>query len=233
MFTRLALLGTAGLALVASAPASAVSITPGSTGLSFDTFNTATQGTQQAFTSVPGTALTFSGIMRSAVYRNTLGTLDFYYQVARTGAGTIGSNSIDAFTAADFLGFTVEGFVNSADPDGAGAFMAANNPPAPGFPAGSTTTVGRSATGQQLQTMFGSNGLLGTENSATYIFRTNATAFSTGTFGVIDGSTYSGLAFAPVAAVPEPATWMMMILGFGAVGGTLRYRRRKTAVGFA
>ena len=33
--------------------------------------------------------------------------------------------------------------------------------------------------------------------------------------------------------VPEPATWAMMIGGFGAVGGTMRYRRRKTSVSFA
>ena len=31
---------------------------------------------------------------------------------------------------------------------------------------------------------------------------------------------------AVVAAVPEPSTWLMMILGFGLVGGTLRSRRR-------
>ena len=30
------------------------------------------------------------------------------------------------------------------------------------------------------------------------------------------------------AAVPEPATWGMMIVGFGAIGGTMRYRRRNT-----
>ncbi len=34
-------------------------------------------------------------------------------------------------------------------------------------------------------------------------------------------------------AVPEPATWAMMIGGFGAIGGTMRYRRRKTSVSFA
>jgi PEP-CTERM motif len=33
-------------------------------------------------------------------------------------------------------------------------------------------------------------------------------------------------------AVPEPATWAMMIGGFGMVGGAMRYRRRKTAVSF-
>lgn len=34
-----------------------------------------------------------------------------------------------------------------------------------------------------------------------------------------------------VAAVPEPASWMMMILGFGVVGFRLRVRRRVIAVG--
>ena len=34
-------------------------------------------------------------------------------------------------------------------------------------------------------------------------------------------------------AVPEPATWAMMIGGFGAIGGAMRYRRRKVSVSFA
>ena len=37
----------------------------------------------------------------------------------------------------------------------------------------------------------------------------------------IDGNRY-------VAAVPEPASWTLMIAGFGAIGGMLRTRRRKT-----
>lgn len=46
-------------------------------------------------------------------------------------------------------------------------------------------------------------------------------------------SAYSGtINFVP-GAVPEPATWALMILGFGAVAGALRYRRRETAVRFA
>ncbi|MBN8846600.1 MULTISPECIES: FxDxF family PEP-CTERM protein [unclassified Sphingomonas] len=44
-------------------------------------------------------------------------------------------------------------------------------------------------------------------------------------------SSYSGtINYNPV---PEPATWALMILGFGAVAGALRYRRRETAVRFA
>ena len=35
------------------------------------------------------------------------------------------------------------------------------------------------------------------------------------------------------AAVPEPATWAMMLVGFGMMGATLRYRRKSTKVSFA
>lgn len=212
------------VAAFAAMPAQAVTIAPGTSDLLFDAFNPATQGTVLATTSVPGTALTFSGLMRSAVYRNTFGTIDFYYQVARTGPGTVANQMIDAFTAASFASFNVDGFVSAADPDGVGFFTAAMNPPS------STTTTGRSTTGGTLQTNFGTNGLQGSEVSATYIFRTNATAFTVGTFGVINGSTFSGLAFAPtVAAVPEPSTWAMMFAGFAIVGSALR-RRKSTAV---
>lgn len=38
---------------------------------------------------------------------------------------------------------------------------------------------------------------------------------------------------APVPAVPEPATWLMMILGFGAAGSTLRTQRRRTRAALA
>lgn len=37
----------------------------------------------------------------------------------------------------------------------------------------------------------------------------------------------------PGGVVPEPATWAMMIGGFGLVGGALRRRRGKIAVNFA
>jgi hypothetical protein len=65
---------------------------------------------------------------------------------------------------------------------------------------------------------------------------TAAPVFSPGTFsftdlrGVPTGSTLTISAVA--AAVPEPATWAMMIFGFGAVGSMMRYRRRSTIVTF-
>jgi len=35
------------------------------------------------------------------------------------------------------------------------------------------------------------------------------------------------------AAVPEPATWAMMLVGFGMIGATARYRRRATKIAYA
>ena len=46
-------------------------------------------------------------------------------------------------------------------------------------------------------------------------------------FGVLESLTVS---IQSVSAVPEPATWGMMIFGFGIAGVTLRARRRETAL---
>jgi hypothetical protein len=43
------------------------------------------------------------------------------------------------------------------------------------------------------------------------------------------GEDIRGVAFAPVAAVPEPSTWGMMILGFAGIAA-MTYRRRKNAM---
>jgi hypothetical protein len=49
---------------------------------------------------------------------------------------------------------------------------------------------------------------------------------------IIEGSN-EPLGYLGMGAVPEPATWAMMLLGFGMVAGAARYRRRNTAVAFA
>lgn len=55
-------------------------------------------------------------------------------------------------------------------------------------------------------------------------------------FGLDNAGNYSndstGVRFS-VTAVPEPATWVMMILGFGGVGAMTRYRRRTTRLAHA
>ncbi len=62
----------------------------------------------------------------------------------------------------------------------------------------------------------------------------NAESFRFGQNGAFTGEARSGVqAIASVAAangaVPEPATWAMMIVGFGAIGGTLRRRQNVAA----
>ncbi len=102
----------------------------------------------------------------------------------------------------------------------------------------------------------GTGNLLGTINLAAQNTQ-NCTGDPTGSFcnwtnaGVAFGGTAKSINFGGTAnqtgydnitfgsdratggAVPEPATWAMMIGGFGMVGGAMRYRRRKTSISFA
>lgn len=56
----------------------------------------------------------------------------------------------------------------------------------------------------------------------------NNIRFNTGDFDLTPtaGGSSSRLTITTAAAVPEPATWAMMILGFGVAGAALRSRRR-------
>lgn len=65
------------------------------------------------------------------------------------------------------------------------------------------------------------------------------TAPTTGTYALnasvrnnLDGSNASYLLLDAAGAVPEPGTWLLMLLGFGAVGFSMR-RRKNTRVSFA
>jgi hypothetical protein len=50
-----------------------------------------------------------------------------------------------------------------------------------------------------------------------------------GTPGTQNGAFGGNVAFVS-SAVPEPATWAMMLVGFGAIGASMRRRRRVTAI---
>lgn len=47
-------------------------------------------------------------------------------------------------------------------------------------------------------------------------------------YGFFGGSTFAR--FTPTSAIPEPGAWMMMLAGFGALGASLRSRRRHAAL---
>ena len=233
---RLGLIAVAtGMGIAAAAPANAAILVNGQSGGAFTTIDAATRGTQlDALQTGTLGATTYTGFLRSAVYRNTLGTLDFYYQVA---ISTIAAgDEVFNLTASNFTGFTVDALVDGTDFDGAGFFTAANNPNLQG-PPGSTTTASRSGSGRVIRADFGLNGLEAAgQTSATYIFRTNATNFNLGgTFTTQDGSVAQRPNFSPAAAVPEPAMWAMMLVGFGGIGFAMRRRKSKvtTNVAFA
>ncbi|HEY6520446.1 MAG TPA: PEPxxWA-CTERM sorting domain-containing protein [Roseiarcus sp.] len=72
-------------------------------------------------------------------------------------------------------------------------------------------------------------GLLAGQTSDLLTIDTNASRFTTGTLAVIDSQTSDLTAFEP-SAVPEPATWAMMLLGFAGLGvAGYRGSRKSTA----
>ncbi|KQU61848.1 hypothetical protein ASG67_01350 [Sphingomonas sp. Leaf339] len=77
-----------------------------------------------------------------------------------------------------------------------------------------TTLDGQDLLGDGTSSLFLSNGTTG-----------NGTA---STFGYVTQFTTQA-----VAAVPEPTTWAMMLVGFGMIGAASRYRRRQPRVAYA
>ena len=68
---------------------------------------------------------------------------------------------------------------------------------------------------------------VGSDNYYGFVFTTN---------NILKGygfETAANTAITATTAVPEPATWAMMLLGFGMVAGAARYRRRSTAITYA
>ncbi|GGI90180.1 hypothetical protein GCM10007973_28150 [Polymorphobacter multimanifer] len=53
------------------------------------------------------------------------------------------------------------------------------------------------------------------------------------TFGAFGSSNFVSASATAVGEVPEPASWAMMIIGSGLIGGAMRYRRRTAAVALA
>ena len=138
--------------------------------------------------------------------------------------GTFGDNGIDAGVFSDTFGFVL--------PTGISSFTASS----------ALTRVGGSTMNDinfTSITLNGANFNIGSTGNVEFRFLTGASVTNglqqlvvSGTSGG-NGSYAGTVAFTPaMGAVPEPASWALMILGFGSAGAMLR-RRRSIAIAAA
>jgi len=67
-----------------------------------------------------------------------------------------------------------------------------------------------------------------TASSSDFVAGTNTLQLEiTDTDYSLEGGRLEGILTIPTAGIPEPATWAMMLVGFGALGATMRSRRKQ------
>jgi hypothetical protein len=209
-----------GLGLGLAGIANATLLLPGSGPLAVDVLANAPGGTVLASAVTPVTTPNWSGTARAAVVRSaTDAPLDFYYQVTNNANST---DAIGRITASDFApSVTTNVFQTAA---AFGPFSAGSQSSSSGD-RGTLGTVGFSfAPGATFTGKIDPG-----ETSNTMIIRTNATEFTNGFMGILNGTGAFAPAFQPttlVGVIPEPGTIALLASGLLAMGGVARRRRK-------
>ena len=207
--------GFALLTVLASASAQAILLVPGARvgrgtvdAPGVLTIFTDTNLSLLASNSVPvnGASGTVSGTMRSAVYMNAGGTLDFYYQYSNN----LGFDPIHRLTMTSFRNFTTDVGYRLTP---IGQFTAGTI-----IPNEANRNTSGSVVGFDFDTPIS---IPAGATSQTLVIRTNANQFAPGFASVINGSATTVASFQPV---PEPAT--IAALGLGALALVRRRRRQ-------
>jgi hypothetical protein len=198
---KLVLAAAAAFAMVAAAPAAqAIVLTPGTSG-SPDPLTLGVGSTLVANTgSLSFSNSAFSGTIDEWVYKDTTNTfgsgdLTWIIQVVNSASST---DAIGRVTTGNFAGFMTD----VGDNGGANA----------------PDLVDRDTPGHTIGFSWAeTGGLLVGDTSDQLMIDTNASRFTAGTLAVIDSQTSDLSGYEP-SAVPEPATWAMMLIGFAGLG---------------
>ena len=211
MMSRIVAAGLVGAAVFATAPAMATVIPDGTVsvvGLFNPTVNLGVS--PNTFKATTGTTFEISGTGGFGGVSGLLGTMNGTLDFSNVLNGTIDQSIANFFTFNDGTGHNFQFSVDSVQT------TAYKNVP------GVTSSFTLYLLGNTVDTFLGYDA---TPTSLTLSFN------STG------GSAYSAAATlavppAPIGTVPEPATWALTLMGFGAMGAAMR-RRTRTSVSFA
>lgn len=149
-----------------------------------------------------------------------------------TGPGTYTGGSSDTITSAGNVtrNFSLN-YNFTAPEDGMGSISFTTTSVAPGSSLLAITSAFFNGTPITIQTDTAANGAKTYKGEFAYDGALSGDPFTLTLNGTVrrGGTLSTSLSFAG-AGVPEPATWALMILGFGAVGGAMRRRQATKAI---